>query len=102
MCLTCACITSVQFTSLHYRLLRSTLVFAIVHVMSNEPVGVLIARARHRKRMSQVKLAEALGVSPSTVANWERGASYPAKCAGLVEELLGITIPAREQEAAAS
>ena len=64
--------------------------------MAKEPVGLLIARARHRKRMTQVQLAEALGVSPSSVANWERGATYPLKCAGLIEELLGITIPAEE------
>jgi transcriptional regulator with XRE-family HTH domain len=70
--------------------------------MSNESVGLLIARARQRKRLTQVQLAEELGVSPSTVANWERGETYPVKLAGIVEEYLGITIPAREQEAAAS
>lgn len=52
--------------------------------------------------MTQKQLAGALGVSPSSVANWERGASYPAKYAGLIEEVLGITIPGREPEAAAS
>jgi transcriptional regulator with XRE-family HTH domain len=70
--------------------------------MSNEPVGILIARARHRKGMSQAQMAEALGVSPSTVANWERGAAWPLKKAGLVEELLGITIPARDPDSVAS
>jgi DNA-binding transcriptional regulator YiaG len=50
--------------------------------------------------MTQVELAEALGVAASTVANWERGAAYPLKHAGIVEEFLGITIPAREPEAA--
>ena len=66
--------------------------------MPNESVGLIIARARQRQRMTQVQLAEALGVSPSSVANWERGAAYPAKYAGLIEELLGIAIPAREHE----
>ena len=66
--------------------------------MPNESVGVTIARARHRKRMTQRELAAALGVSPSTVANWERGASYPLKLAGRVEECLDIVIPAREPE----
>ena len=63
--------------------------------MSNETVGLLIARARHRKDMTQVEFARALGVSPSTVANWERGASYPLRKAGAIEALLGITLPAR-------
>lgn len=48
--------------------------------------------------MSQRELADALGVSASTVANWERGAAYPLKFGGIVEEFLGITIPPREHE----
>ncbi len=46
--------------------------------------------------MTQRQLADELGVSASTVANWERGASYPLKLAGLVEEYLDIVIPARD------
>ena len=46
--------------------------------------------------MTQVQLAAAIGVSPTTVANWERGAAYPLKFGGVVEEFLGIVIPARE------
>lgn len=42
--------------------------------------------------MSQRQLAKALGVSTSTVANWERGASYPLKLWAVVEDYLGITI----------
>lgn len=68
--------------------------------MPNESVGLTIARARQRRRMTQRELADALGVSASTVANWERGASYPLKLAGVVEEFLDITIPAREPERA--
>lgn len=70
--------------------------------MPKESVGWLIAKARHRRHLSQEELAEALGVSPSTVANWERGASYPLKLAGLVEEFLGITIPPRDESAKAA
>lgn len=70
--------------------------------MPNESVGLTIARARQRKRMTQRQLADALGVAASTVANWERGVAYPAKLAGLVEEFLDIEIPAREHETAAA
>lgn len=66
--------------------------------MPTEHVGILIARARQRRRMTQIQLAEALGVSPSTVADWERGKAYPLKYAGLVEAELDITIPPRGEE----
>jgi transcriptional regulator with XRE-family HTH domain len=64
--------------------------------MPTEPVGILIARARHRKHLTQQQLAEALDVNKSTVANWERGEHFPLRYAGALEELLEITIPARE------
>ena len=64
--------------------------------MAKDPVALLIARARHRHRMTQEQLAEALDVSPSSVANWERGVTYPLKMAGRIEEVLGIIIPARD------
>lgn len=67
--------------------------------MPTEPVGIIIARARHRKRLTQQQMAEELGVSKSTVANWERGEHFPLRYAGVLEELLGITIPARETAA---
>lgn len=55
-------------------------------------IGTRIARRRHQLKWSQVELAERLGVSPTSVANWERGASYPKKKWGLVEQVLGITL----------
>jgi ribosome-binding protein aMBF1 (putative translation factor) len=68
--------------------------------MSKESIGRLIAKARQRRGMTQVELAERLGCAASTVADWERGDAYPARYAGKVEELLNITIPARPREAA--
>ena len=55
-------------------------------------VGARIAKRRHQLDWSQVELARKLGVSPSTVANWERGASYPKKKLGKVEQVLGISL----------
>jgi transcriptional regulator with XRE-family HTH domain len=42
--------------------------------------------------MRQQDLAAALGVAVSTVANWERGQSYPERHLGAVEAALGITL----------
>jgi transcriptional regulator with XRE-family HTH domain len=63
--------------------------------MQEDSAGILIARARQLRRMSQVQLADHLGVSPSTVANWERGEHYPLRFVHVIEEALGITLPAR-------
>ena len=68
--------------------------------MASEPIGILIQRARQRKRMTQAQMAEALGVSRDAVATWERGEHYPLRNAGAIEELLEITIPAPEQATA--
>jgi len=59
-----------------------------------ETVGKAIRRHRKRLEMSQVQLAEAVGVSRTTVADWERGASDPTdenleKLAGL----FGVDVP---------
>ena len=61
--------------------------------MPKESPGRIIAKARQRRRISQAQLAEALGVSPSTVANWERGSAYPLRKRALVEDYLHIVIP---------
>lgn len=63
--------------------------------MPSEHVGILIARARQRRKMTQAQLAEALEVAESTVANWERGEHYPLRYAGAIEEVLDIEIPPR-------
>ena len=68
--------------------------------MADEPIGILIQRARHRKRMTQQEVADALSVSRDTVVKWENGTHFPARNAGAVEELLDITIPAPEPETA--
>ena len=55
-------------------------------------IGMRIARRRHQLGWSQVELARRLEVSPSTVADWERGKSYPKKKFGIVEQALGIDL----------
>lgn len=57
------------------------------------PTGTLIQRARQRKRLTQQEMADALGVSKTTVANWESDKHFPLRYAGPVEELLGIVLP---------
>lgn len=52
-------------------------------------MGARIAKRRHQFDMTQIELAAALGVSPSTVANWERGTAYPKRKLGKIEQLLG-------------
>ena len=63
-------------------------------------IGARIARRRHQLGWSQVELAEQLGVSPSSVANWERGAAYPKKKIGKVEQVLGISLDGLDAEPA--
>jgi transcriptional regulator with XRE-family HTH domain len=55
-------------------------------------IGARIAKRRHQLGWSQIELARRLGVSPSSVANWERGASYPLKTLGRVEQVLGVPL----------
>lgn len=51
-------------------------------------LGEDIKTARERLRMNQLELAEAVGVSESTVSNWERGRSNPKNRLGLVRQIL--------------
>lgn len=71
--------------------------------------GALIARLRKEHHMTQMQLADALGVSFQAVSNWERGQSMPdiSKLPELAEffgttidELLGRRCPVLEQAAA--
>ena len=57
-------------------------------------IGLLIRRARERKRMTQQELSDALDVDRSAVSNWETGVHFPLRHAGRIEELLDIKIPA--------
>lgn len=57
--------------------------------MDTEPLGDRIKRLREARRMSQVELADALGVSTKTVSNWERGRNDPRSSLGALREFFG-------------
>jgi transcriptional regulator with XRE-family HTH domain len=65
-------------------------------------VGPRIAKARQARGLTQIELAQELGVSPSTVANWERGASFPQRKLGKIEKFFGEPFDYDEGSTAAS
>lgn len=51
-----------------------------------------LADLRKAAKLTQLELAVRLGVTPSTVYNWERGMAEPrARQLGLLAEALGVT-----------
>jgi transcriptional regulator with XRE-family HTH domain len=59
--------------------------------------------ARKRKKLTQMAVADALGVSQSAVAQWESGRSFPSEeLARRIEKLLDIEYLLRLEEAAVS
>lgn len=62
-------------------------------------IGTTIKKRRQVLGMTQQDLADALGVSKSTVANWESGKHFPLRYLGKVEAVLGISLsPAGDDE----
>jgi transcriptional regulator with XRE-family HTH domain len=58
----------------------------------SDSFGLRLRKAREQKNLTQVGLAETLGVSQSAVAQWESGRSSPASAMALrIEKLLGIS-----------
>lgn len=43
--------------------------------MNQEKIGIFIAESRKKKNLTQVELAEKLGVSDRSVSKWETGVS---------------------------
>jgi transcriptional regulator with XRE-family HTH domain len=54
--------------------------------------GRRIRKRRQVLGMTQAALGAAVGVSESTVANWERGRHFPLRYQGKLEHILGITL----------
>lgn len=61
--------------------------------MNTEHIGVLIARLRKEKGMTQQELAEQLGITDKAVSKWERNLSCPdIAILPQVAEILGVTV----------
>lgn len=61
-------------------------------------IGTRIKKRRQVLDMTQQSLADALGVSKSTVANWESGKHFPLRYLGKVEAVLGVTLEDEAEE----
>lgn len=67
--------------------------------MATEPaIGTRIKRARERKRWTQKRLADEIGVSQKTIDNWENGRTEPKSSIGALEEVLGVRLDAEPEE----
>jgi transcriptional regulator with XRE-family HTH domain len=61
--------------------------------MQPEPaIGLVIRRARERRRMTQQQLADAVGVSLRSVSNWELGHHVPRNRTAVLEEVLAVSL----------
>ena len=61
--------------------------------MNEKSVGERIARLRSEKGMTQVELAEKLGVSDKAVSKWELGGCYPdVTMFPLLADIFGVSI----------
>lgn len=58
---------------------------------TDTPIGTRIRKRRQVLGMTQRELAGRLGVSASTVANWETGKHFPLRYLGRVEAVLGVS-----------
>lgn len=61
--------------------------------MNQKKIGLFIAKCRKEKHLTQLGLAEILGISDRSVSNWENGICLPdASLYRLLCDTLGITI----------
>ena len=61
--------------------------------MNQEKIGKFIAENRKNKKMTQVQLAQKLGVTDRAISNWENGKNMPdLSLFKSLCEILGITI----------
>lgn len=67
-----------------------------MQVMAADSIGTSIRKRRQILGMKQGDLARAVGVSESTVSNWEQGKHFPLRYLGKIEAILGITLDTDE------
>jgi transcriptional regulator with XRE-family HTH domain len=68
-----------------------------------ETFGIRLRKAREQKGLTQVELANNLGISQSAVAQWESGRSFPGRAmASRLQKLLGISLPDTADDGGAS
>lgn len=61
--------------------------------MDQQKIGALIAACRKEQKLTQMQLADALGITDKAVSKWERGLSMPDTAIMLeLCELLGISV----------
>jgi transcriptional regulator with XRE-family HTH domain len=61
--------------------------------MNQKKIGAFIAECRKRKKLTQLELAEKLGVTDRSVSNWENGVCLPdASLYRLLCDILQISI----------
>ena len=61
--------------------------------MNQKKIGLFIARCRKKRKLTQLELAEILGVSDRSISNWENGVCLPdASLYRLLCDVLEISI----------
>ena len=60
--------------------------------MAERRIGMIIRRARERRRWTQADLAKEVGVSRASVDAWENDRTYPRNRIGALEQVLGIRL----------
>lgn len=64
----------------------------MIRPMATEGIGTRIAKRRQVLGLTQVQLADRIGVTESSVVNWETGKHYPRRYLGKLEAILGVSL----------
>jgi transcriptional regulator with XRE-family HTH domain len=68
-------------------------------LVADAPFAARFRQGRLRKKLTQARVAAALGISQSAVAQWESGQSFPSPdLAAKIDKLIGVQLQAAERE----